>query len=183
MTFSPRLTKFALTIHVVTSVGWLGAVATFLALAVAGLTSNDSQRVRAAYLAMDLTGWFVIVPLSLASPLSGVVQSLGTRWGLFRHYWVVAKLVMTIPATLVLLLHMRATRYVAAIAATTEMSSSDLGQLRMQLLVNAVAAVLVLLATTALSVYKPKGHTPYGWRKVDDERSKPEPTSPLTTAG
>ena len=171
MTLSPRLTKFALTVHVVTSVGWLGAVATFLALAVAGFTSNDSQRIRAAYLAMDLTGWFVIVPLSFASPLSGVVQSLGTRWGLFRHYRVVAKLVMTIPATLVLLLHMQPIRHVAGIAATTELSSSDLGQLRMQLLVNAGAALLVLLATTALSVYKPKGLTPYGWRKVDEERT------------
>lgn len=58
-----------------------------MALAVSGLTSADVQTVRAAYLAMDLIGWFVIVPLSLASLLTGLVQSLGTRWGLFRHYW------------------------------------------------------------------------------------------------
>ena len=170
MTVSPRLTKFALTVHVVTSVGWLGAVITFLVLAIVGLSSNDSQRVRAAYLAMDLTGWYVLVPLSLASPLSGAVQSLGTRWGLFRHYWVVAKLVMTIPATLVLLLHMRPISHIAGIAGTTELSSTGLGQLRMQLMVNAAAALLVLLATTALSIYKPKGLTPYGWRKADEER-------------
>ena len=41
---------------------------------------------RGAYLAMDLIGWFVIVPLSLASLLTGLVQALGTTWGLFRHY-------------------------------------------------------------------------------------------------
>ena len=55
MTMTPRLRKFALTAHVTCSVGWLGAVAGFLALAVAGLTSQDAQMVRAAYLAMELT--------------------------------------------------------------------------------------------------------------------------------
>ena len=108
MTMTPRLRKFALTAHVTSSVGWLGAVAGFLALAVAGLTSQDAQMVRAADLAMELTGWFVIVPLSLASLLTGLVMSLGTRWGLFRHYWVLAKLLINVFATIVLLGHMQA---------------------------------------------------------------------------
>jgi len=80
MTMTPRLRKFALTAHVTSSVGWLGAVAGSLALAVAALTSQDAQMVRAAYLAMELTGWFVLVPLALASLLTGLVQSLGTKW-------------------------------------------------------------------------------------------------------
>lgn len=83
----PRLRKFVLTAHLTSSVGWLGAIAAFLALAVAGLTSQDEQTVRAAYLAMELTAWFVTVPLALASLLSGLIQALGTPWGMFRHYW------------------------------------------------------------------------------------------------
>jgi hypothetical protein len=86
MTMTPRPRKFALTAHVACSVGWLGADVGFLALAVAGLTSQDAQLVRAAYLAMELTTWFVIVPLAFASLLTGLVQALGTKWGLFRHY-------------------------------------------------------------------------------------------------
>ena len=66
---------------------------------------------RAAYIAMELTGWFVIVPLSLASLLTGLVQSLGTTWGLFRHYWVLVKFLLTIGATIVLLLHMPTVSY------------------------------------------------------------------------
>lgn len=85
MMMTPALRKFGLTAHVSSSVGWFGAVAGFLALAVSGLTSRDAQVVRAVYLAMNLIGWSVIVPLSLASLLTGVVQSLGTPWGLFRH--------------------------------------------------------------------------------------------------
>jgi hypothetical protein len=111
---APGLRKVALTAHVTSSVGWLGAVATFLALALAGLISKDAQLVRAAYLMMELTGWFVLVPLSLASLLTGLVQALGTPWGLFRHYWVLFKLLITVLATVVLLLYMQTLTYLRA---------------------------------------------------------------------
>ncbi len=162
MIMTPGLRKGALTAHVTSSVGWLGAVAGFLALSVAGLTSQDAQLVRAAYLAMKLTAWFVIVPLCIASLLTGLVSSLGTTWGLFRHYWVVAKLLMTIPATILLLVHMQPISRMAEAAAQATLSSTDLGRLRMQLVVEAGAALLVLLVATALSVYKPQGRTRYG---------------------
>jgi hypothetical protein len=84
--------KFALTAHVTSSIGWFSAVATFLGLSIAGLTSQDAVAVRAVYLVMGLTTWFVIVPLALAALITEVVSSLGTRWGLFRYYWVLAKL-------------------------------------------------------------------------------------------
>jgi hypothetical protein len=63
MTMTPHLCKFALTAHVTSSVGLLGAIAGFLALAVAGLTSQYAQMARAAYLAM-----LVPVALSLYKP-------------------------------------------------------------------------------------------------------------------
>jgi hypothetical protein len=171
MTMSPSLRKLALTAHVASSVGWMGAVAGFLALAIAGLISEDAQKVRSAYLAMDLTGWFVIVPLSLASVLTGLIQSLGTTWGLFRHYWVSVKLVITILATVLLLVHMQPTSHLASVASETTLSSVDLRGLRIQLVADASAALLVLLTATALSVYKPQGLTPYGWRKQREQRS------------
>ena len=165
MIMSPRLRKFALTAHITSSVGWLGAVAGFLALAIAGLASPDAQTVRAAYLAMELTAWFVIVPLSVASPLTGVVQSLGTTWGLFCHYWVLAKFLITIPSTIVLLVHMQPIGHLARAVAETTMSSGDLAGMRIQLVAASVAALLVLLVATTLSVYKPRGMTRYGRRK------------------
>ncbi|MET0397354.1 MAG: hypothetical protein ABW277_11060 [Longimicrobiaceae bacterium] len=171
MTMTPRLRRLALTVHVASSVGWLGAVASFLALAVAGLTSPDAQVVRAAYLATEVTTWLVIVPLSVASLLTGLVQSLGTPWGLFRHYWVLAKLVLTLVATLLLLLHAQPIGYVAGVAAETTLSGGDLRGLRIQLVADAGAALLVLLVATALSVYKPRGMTRYGWRKQRELRA------------
>lgn len=159
---SPSLRKFALTAHVTSSISWLGAVAGFLALAVAGLTSRDAQMVRAAYLAMELTAWFVIVPLAFASLLTGIIHSLGTTWGLFRHYWVLAKLLITIPSTILLLVHMKVVSRLAGAAAKTILFSADLHGLRIQMVADAGAALLVLLVATTLSVYKPQGRTPYG---------------------
>jgi hypothetical protein len=164
MTMPLYLRKLVLTAHVTSSIGWLGAVASFLALAVAGLTSQDAQIVRAAYLAMELTAWFVIVPLSFASPLTGIVQSLGTTWGLFRHYWVLIKFLITVPCTIILLVHMQPIGHTARVAAETTLSGADLNGLRIRLVAEAGAALLVLLVATTLSVYKPHGVTPYGAR-------------------
>ncbi|MGH6897166.1 MAG: hypothetical protein ACREJ5_11565 [Geminicoccaceae bacterium] len=175
MTMTPRLRKFALTAHVTSSVGFLGAVAGFLALAVAGLTSQDAQMVRAAYLAMELTTWSVIVPLSFASLLTGAVQSLGTPWGMIRHYWVLVKLVLTVLTTIVLLLQMDPIGYMARVAAETTLSSADLRGLRGSLATHAAGGLLVLLVTTTLSVYKPRGTTRYGWRKQYEQRAPSQP--------
>jgi hypothetical protein len=173
MIMTPSIRNVALTAHITTSVGWLGAVGGFLVLAIAGLSSRDAQMVRAAYLSMELTGWFVIVPLCFASLITGLVESLGPTWGLFRHYWVLAKFVITVAATAVLLLHMGPITYVASVAAQTTLGSADLRQLRIQLVANAAAAIVALLAATTLSVFKPRGLTPYGRRKQDEESTVP----------
>jgi len=175
MTMTPALRKFALTAHVTSSVGWLGAVAAFLVLAVAGLTSQDAQMVRAAYLAMELIAWFVIVPLAFASLLTGLVQSLGTQWGLFRNYWVLVKFVLTILATIVLLLQTGSISYMAGVAAETTLSRSDLREARISLVVHAGGGLLVLVVPMILSVYKPQGMTRYGRRKQHERRTESQP--------
>lgn len=157
MIMTSRLRKLALTAHVTVSVGWLGAAAAYLALAVVGLTTQDSEMASAAYRAMEVIGFAIIVPCSVAALLSGLVQSLGTEWGLFRYSWIVTKLSLTVVATAVLLMHVPAVTRMARIAVTASLSSGDFADLRMQLVVHAVGGMLVLLTTTALSVYKPWG--------------------------
>lgn len=165
MIMKPRLRKFALTAHVASSVGTLGAVAGFLALAIAGLVSQDGQIVRAAYLTMELIAWFVILPLVLTSLLTGLIQSLGTVWGLFRHYWVLAKLLLIVFVTVVLLLQLEPIGYLARLAAETTLSSADFRELRWSPAIHAGSGLLLLLVPVVLSIYKPRGMTRYGWRK------------------
>ena len=166
MIMTPALRKLTLTAHVTSSVGLLGSIAAFLALAISGLTSQDIKMVRAAYLAMELIARFVIVPLAFASLLTGLIQSLGTPWGLFRHYWVVVKLLLTVFATVVLLVKMELVGYAASLAAETMLSRADLRAAGLQLLVHAAGGLLVLLVPAVLSVYKPPGVTRYGLAKA-----------------
>ena len=165
MALTPRLRKLALTTHVTASVGWLGAVIAFLALSVAGLTSQDPQTVQGAYLVMELTGGVVLVPLSLASLATGLVCSLGSAWGLFRHYWVLFKLVINVVATIVLQLYMQTLKHLGDVATATALSGTGLGGLRdPSPVLHAAAALLLLLVATTLAIYKPRGMTRYGQR-------------------
>jgi hypothetical protein len=176
MMMSAGLRKFALTAHVGASVGWLGAIVAFLVLAVAGVTSDDAETVRAAYLVMELLGWYALVPLAIASLLTGLVQSLATSWGLFRHYWVLFKLVINLFATIVLLMYTQTLDHLADVAAETTSASGDVGRLRsMSPLLHAGLAAVLLLVATMLAVYKPRGLTPYGQRKQRESlRSRAE---------
>lgn len=162
---TPRVRKFALIIHIVSTLGWIGAIACFLVLAIVGLNSQDVHMVSASYISMELTARLVIVPLSILSLLSGLIQSLGTKWGLFRHYWVLIKLLLTVFAAIILYLQLEPISYIAGIDAETILSSSKLRGGRMSLVVHAVGGLVVLLGVTTLSVYKPRGMTRYGWRK------------------
>jgi hypothetical protein len=168
MTMPLALRKLALTAHVVTSVGWLGAVVAFLALALAGLVSRDAQLVRGAYLAMEVTGWYVLVPLCVAALVTGLVLSLGTPWGLFRHYWVLFKLLITVAAAIILFLYTQTLGYLGDLAADGTVPLEALRNPSPVL--HAVAALAALLVATVLATYKPQGLTPYGQRRLHQRR-------------
>ena len=171
---SAGLRKLVLAVHLTASLGWVGAVIAYVALGLSVTTGGDPQGVRAAWIAMELMGWWVIVPLALAALLTGVIISLCTPWGLFRHYWVLISLALTILATAVLVLHMPSVSATAHLARDAD--GAQLGQLGGDL-GHAVGGLVVLLVITILNVFKPQGLTPYGWRKQQAARARrAEPT-------
>ena len=167
---SPWWRKTSLTAHVMTSVGWLGAVAAFLALAIVGIRNADAQIVRSAYIATDFITWLVIVPLAFGSLLTGILVSLTTPWGLFRHYWVLVKLILSVLATTLLLVHTRPIGMLATAAQNSSFEGPGISSMQFQLVIDAGAAIAALLVNVVLSVFKPQGMTPYGWRKSRQER-------------
>ena len=175
---SPRLRKLALTAHVTSSVGWMGAVAAFLALSISGRVSQSAEVVRGAYLATNLIGAAVIVPMSLASFLTGLLQGFGTRWGLFKYRWVTTKLGLTVLATALLMLHQFTAVAAAAkraLALPAEaLTDAGFGALQTQLVIDAILAIVVLLVTTTLSIYKPWGLSAYGRRRQEGAASPAE---------
>ena len=157
MTMSPRLRRFALTAHVTASVGWLGAVAVFLGIAVVGLTSQDARLVRGVYLVMEPVTWFALVPLAVASLVTGLVSSLGTAWGLIRHYWVLFKLLINVAATVVLLMYTGSVSHFAGVAADP---AAGLGTVRNSSpVIHAALALVLLFVAVVLAVFKPRGRT------------------------
>jgi len=176
MTMTPRVRRLVLVAHVTTTVGWLGAVLAFLGLAIIGVTSEDTATVRGVYLVMAPAARYVLVPLAFASLLIGVAQSLGTTWGLVRHYWVLFKLLITAAATGILLNYLATFDALAAIAADQD---TDLAAVRSASpVLHAVLAALVLLAATALAVYKPRGVTRYGQRRLRSVGDRPRRETP-----
>ncbi len=157
---SPALRKVTLTVHIACSVGWLGAVAAYITLNIPALTSGNTQTARAAYLMMLPIGWYAIVPLAIATLLTGIVLSLGTSWGLFRHYWVVFSLIITVVAVAVLLGHLTDVGALAAQATDPDVDVSRLsGDLD-----HPIGGLLLLLAPLVLNIYKPRGLTRHGQR-------------------
>jgi hypothetical protein len=169
MTMPRSLRKLALAVHLAVSVGWIGAVAAYIALDVAVATSEDAQTLRAAYLGMESIARYAIVPLALAALLTGLVVSLGTKWGLFRHWWVLISFLLTVFAAAVLLVETRTISAFAAMAADPATSVEDLRALGSTSL-HSLGGSAVLLVILVLNVYKPHGLTPYGWRKQQEER-------------
>jgi hypothetical protein len=168
----PRLRKVALTVHVTASVGWLGAVAAYLALDLTVATRSDLETLRAAYIAMDLMTDRAIVPLAYTALLTGLLMALGTKWGLFRHYWVLVSFALTLLATVVLTLETRTIDHYASVAADPATSDETLRGLG-NTLVHSIGGLVTLLVVQVLNLYKPRGMTRYGWRKQQQALDRP----------
>jgi hypothetical protein len=158
---NPTLRKFNLTMHVAVSVGWLGAVLAYLPFAIRSVTGVDPEAAPTTYGAMNTIGWGVIVPCAFGALVTGLIQSLGTSWGLFRHYWILAKFVLTVGGITILLMHMP---LVSRLAQSLEggMTMAGLAGSGKPLLVHATGGIVVLGLALILSVFKPWGLTPYG---------------------
>jgi hypothetical protein len=167
---NPTLRRLALTVHLTFSIGWIGTVVAYVVLVLAAMGGDDVQTLRSAWLAMELIGWYAIVPLAVASLLTGLVMALGTKWGLLRHYWVLVSFALTSVAVVVLILHMPTVTRLAEVAASGD--AAGIADLRAGLpgeLLHAGVGLMVLLVVQVLNMYKPRGLTRYGLRKRGED--------------
>jgi hypothetical protein len=166
-----RSRKVLLTAHVISAVGWIGAACAYLSLTVAASTSESDDTVRAAFIAMELV-YFALIPLAATALATGVAQALGTNWGLLRHYWIVAKLLLTVVALGVMV------NYLGEVSSHADhvrhAPGADLpGGAATHGLKHAGVGVLILLLVATLGLYKPRGLTRFG-RKQNQLRARRE---------
>jgi hypothetical protein len=165
---SPRTYRFLLTVHLLVSVAWLGIVAAKLMLGIAAVLSDTAVVAMGRFNAMDVLNT-AFPPLAIATVISGVALSLGTKWGLLRHYWVATKLALTV-GVIGTAVQLGDGLVRAAMTATTGGSAGgdsilDLATAPTTLLIGLSAAHLAMLVlATVLSVHKPWGRTRLGRR-------------------
>lgn len=161
MKLSPATRKLTLAVHLTVSIGWVGGVLVYVALGLAATRSDDDQTIRAAWVAMEITGWYALVPMALATVLTGLILAWGTKWGLLRHYWVLIAFVLTLFSAVILILHMPTVSATADAARTAKTAQLQLlgGDL-----FHSTIGLVVLLGIQVLNIYKPRGQTRYGWR-------------------
>jgi hypothetical protein len=149
-----RAHKVALSAHVLTSVGWFGIAVAIALCGIAAAATGDDALSGSLRRTMAVAPWLTI-PMGVASALTGVLLGLGTAHGLVRHWWVVAKEVVMVA---VVVTDGVLVAPVAHHAATT-------GSATPPLYGSTIAHVVLLGAATVLSVFKPRGRTPWGARR------------------
>ena len=164
----PRARQALLAVHLTASVGWIGAAGAYIALAAAVVRTRNPEVVRAGWWGMEVVGWYALAPLAVATLATGVALALSTRWGLFRHYWVLVSLLGTALATGILLAHL------PDVSSTAERvrraPSADVASLGSDLF-HSVLGVALLLGLLVLNIVKPRGVTRYGWRREQQARA------------
>lgn len=148
---SRRSRKAWLLAHVITSVGWLGAGAANLVLAAVALDGEMRLEPTACYRAIHLIDTYAVIPAAFGSLGTGLVVSLGTKWGLFTHWWVLGKLVLTIVVI---------TFSTFGLGFWIERSLGahpGPSPHAVAIVIGATGNVIAFLGMTALSVYKPRG--------------------------
>ncbi|MGF7029178.1 small-conductance mechanosensitive channel [Paenibacillus mucilaginosus] len=155
--------------------GWLGSAAAYIPIGAYVLNNQDADMVRSAIQIMSLIANCIVVPVAFASLLTGAALSLGTRWGLLRHYWIFFKLLFTVVAVFMLVAYIQELSHAVSIASQSTLSSTDINILKDSIhIVHPGGGLLIVLVAAVLSVYKPKGMTRYGWRKQLENKSSTE---------
>lgn len=141
-----RARQWVLTVHIAVSVGLLGDSAGFLAVAIRHARADDPV-VRDT--TRDVLGmlalWFGI-PLSFGALLTGLALGIGTRWGVFRYPWVIAKLTLIVTVIGVGAIVLRPLLFDNGPGADTNDAA---------LIAGAAWDVVALATATGLGVFKP----------------------------
>lgn len=174
---SPPRYRLLLTTHVLVAVGWLGVILAKLALAITAVTADAPDLAVALYRSTVVLN-AVFPPLAIGAIVTGVLLSLGTKWGLLQHYWVATKLVLSVAviATAIRFGDRLVGEAIAAAAgsAMPDRSMPALADPTALLIALSATHLLMLAIATVVSFYKPWGKTWLG-RRPAARQAQPVP--------
>jgi hypothetical protein len=96
MKLSINQRNWLLSLHIATGGLWFGTALCSVALALSIILLNPSNALHGINLARNIMGQYIIVPSAIFSVITGVLLCSFTNWGFFKHYWVIAKQIVTL---------------------------------------------------------------------------------------
>ena len=146
-----RMRTLVVWLHVVTSVGWLSQAVALLALVLYGMKTGDDNAFKMA----RVLDHQVLAFMGAASAFTGMMLSATTPWGYFRHWWVLAKFVITVGQL-----------YIGIFILSDNLEAASHGHVTPWLPVGPGFMISAFSFQTWLSVAKPWGRTPWADPKV-----------------
>jgi hypothetical protein len=82
-------------LHVGVNAVWFGVALAMMLMAVANLKTTNGDELYAVNAMVKLLDDFVVIPMAIASVLTGTLLCWLTVWGFFKFYWVITKWIAT----------------------------------------------------------------------------------------
>ncbi|OZB95000.1 DUF2269 family protein [Paenibacillus sp. XY044] len=148
-------------IHVLSVVCWLGGALVMLLLGMYMLKAENGDQLYYTLENMHLIDVVFIRYTALATVLSGTALSVWTNWGLFKYYWILIKLVLTLLLIVFGIVYMGGwlSQIVRTASQARLLALSDDAFLNtsFSLIGGAMANIISLVFMTAISYFKPFG--------------------------
>jgi uncharacterized membrane protein len=167
---SPRARKCVLAVHVIASLALIGSSASTVGLALIAAGTEPASDAHALYTAARTLVYALAIPFMVVALVTGIVLGLGTRWGVLRHSWVVAKLGLLVAVILngALVIHPLIGELIDA---TSARPAADAGTAEWAMPAAAALNIVFVTASATLAIFKPGGRLRA--RRADDEATRP----------
>ncbi|MDQ0894900.1 hypothetical protein [Agromyces ramosus] len=153
---SPRIRKVVLLTHIAAAGAWLGLDLVLGVLVFTAFTASAVQSAAAAASVASFATW-PLITVGLVTLVTGVLLGVGSKYGLVRYWWVLAKLVLNVVlVTLVVLVLAPGTSALSG-AALDSLAAGTAPTLPSTLVFPPIVSSTAVIVAMALAVFKPWG--------------------------
>jgi hypothetical protein len=167
-----RTRKSVLLAHILSAAAWLGIDLALGVLVFTAVLTNDPQVAGASLQMLATVAVWPMLTAGLLCLVSGTILGLGSKYGLFRYWWVVTKLAINALFLTLIVFALRPGLVEAAETGRQLAAGRSAAEVPADLLAPALVAPTLLLIAYLLSVFKP-------WSRIRtrDDRKVPASTS------
>jgi len=145
--------------HVLSTCIWFGSVLSVILVHLLSIGVTQEKALPFYNGIMEKIDYWLIIPSSICSYLSGLLMSWQTNWGFFRYKWIIVKLVLG--TSLILFGIFFLNTWIVRASETVFDNIPEYNVTRMKLGISMVVQALVIAFLIVISNLKPWGKTSY----------------------